>query len=912
MLGPEFSFESRTGVVSGPLAPLTRSIAADLDRLLPDEDFFIPTEKARMTRKGGRCERDGTYLEFDPATPRRHRCPACGNEFDAEEHYRWWIMGYQLWLSERAVHAAALGRLTDGARYRGLAESIVHRLAERYLALPNVDNVLGPTRVFFSTYLEAIWLLQLSVAVMILEHDASTPVGGIFRDRIALPSTELIREFNEGLSNRQVWNSAALGATALLLSRPDQLEQAMHGTGGLREFLESGLLSDGSWYEGENYHLFAHRGLWYLVTLAEQCGIDVPDELLRRFDSGFVAPLKTALPDYTVPARRDSPYRASLRQWRIAESLELGLARTPGSTELASGLMQLYQSGPDGDAQRWRSTGEAERNVPGVRLTRADLGWKSLLFAQPDLPRQRSLAPRSALMEGQGFGVIRRDEGRLYVALDYGHTGGGHGHPDRLNFWLVRDEDRVLEDVGTGSYVDPSLHWYRSTLAHNAPLVDGRSQDPVAGILRAWDEQGDYAWIDAEAAIAPHVLVRRSVMATSDYVIDRVEWTSNRAITFDLPMHVDGELDPTGPGWQPGLLQGGAGLEDGFDFVSATETSESHAGSPWASIDAKTVHGFVFFPAPHSWWRAVAPGPPGQPARRFFLARGIGHHGRIVSVWSWGDIAIDVVDDSAVRIVIANRSVVHRFVGDVWSAQAGSDETVLDGRRPRMRANGFAPRQSFTRTTLGIPLVPQAGLMMGTLSASGTGLRFHLGERNYLRTEASWADAGSPEADVVVAATLAELLVEVTVRNRQPNFREERVENPLDNEHPDTNSDGIQLHLAVSAHDGSRRYASWLLVPDPASGTARVTSRDDAAGIPLRATWQPTADGWQVLTRIPREVLGPPDAELALDVIVNEMPRSRERRRGQLVMSARAPGWAYLRGDRQDIDQLIPMKVEHV
>ncbi len=66
-----------------------------------------------------------------------------------------------------------------------------------------------------------------------------------------------------------------------------------------------------------------------------------------------------------------------------------------------------------------------------------------------------------------------------------------------------------------------------------------------------------------------------------------------------------------------------------------------------------------------------------------------------------------------------------------------------------------------------------------------------------------------------------------------------------------------------------------------------------------------------MLCRIPRTSLGPPADEIALDIIVNEMPRGRERRRGQLVMSAKAPGWAYLRGDRQDIDQLIPMKVEN-
>ena len=106
----------RRSVAGGPLAPLADSLAADLDRLLPDEDFFIPGEKARLTRSGGRCARDGVLLEFDPRSPRRHRCPQCGRTYDDEAHYRWWVMGYQLWLAERAVQAAVLWALRGNPR----------------------------------------------------------------------------------------------------------------------------------------------------------------------------------------------------------------------------------------------------------------------------------------------------------------------------------------------------------------------------------------------------------------------------------------------------------------------------------------------------------------------------------------------------------------------------------------------------------------------------------------------------------------------------------------------------------------------------------------------------------------------------------------------------------------------------
>jgi hypothetical protein len=47
-------------------------------------------------------------------------------------------------------------------------------------------------------------------------------------------------------------------------------------------------------------------------------------------------------------------------------------------------------------------------------------------------------------------------------------------------------------------------------------------------------------------------------------------------------------------------------------------------------------------------------------------------------------------------------------------------------------------------------------------------------------------------------------------------------------------------------------------------------------------------------------------------VTVNEMPSGRERRRGQLVMGATKPGWAYLRGDRHEREHLVLMTVRHV
>ena len=57
-------------------------------------------------------------------------------------------------------------RSIDPRHLARLARDILDAYSEAYANYPNRDNVLGPTRVFFSTYLESVWLLQLCVAAV--------------------------------------------------------------------------------------------------------------------------------------------------------------------------------------------------------------------------------------------------------------------------------------------------------------------------------------------------------------------------------------------------------------------------------------------------------------------------------------------------------------------------------------------------------------------------------------------------------------------------------------------------------------------------------------------------------------------------------------------------------------------------
>lgn len=896
----------RRAAASGPLAPLAASLRADLAPLFARAPE-VPVEKALLSRDGGRCAEHGVALEFDPYTPHEHRCPLCGAVHTGERHDRWWVWWYQLWLAERAVHAAALAVLGHDDAAARLAGDILRQCAERYLGYPNRDNALGPTRPFFSTYLESIWMLQLAIALDLLEVDGRAGgLSGLVRDRLLEPSAALIASFDEHGSNRQVWNDAAMLAAGRLLGRDDLVDRALAGASGLRAQLAGGLLADGTWYEGENYHLFAHRGLWYGVTMAEAMGAVLPPELVARFEEGFATPFASALPDYTFPSRRDSQYAVSLRQWRTAESCELGLARRD-DPRLRGALWELYERPgiPRRDPGRWRSTAESERNEPASALTRADLGWRSLLLARPGLPPLQPVPARSALLEGQGLAVLRRDGGRAWLALDYGHAGGGHGHPDRLDVLLSVGDDRWLDDMGTGSYVDPSLHWYRSTLAHNAPLVNGQSQQRTAGVLRAWDERGGVGWADAElrlGAAASGVRVRRSLVMMPDYAVDRLEWQAAADVDFALPIHLDARVDGAGP-FQGAVLLGGSAPEDGFAFVRDAEVAPAAARTVLRLERGGRIVGWVLVEPAGEIWRAIAPGPPGRAPRPFLLLRWRSGEGVAHVVWDWGAVVanVDAAGDGAAVTLRDGARHTHRAGDNGWHvdlAVAGAHSSVdLGGSRER-------PAIASTERERPEPeLVP---------AAPAAPLARELGESAYRTSEVSWQDAGEPRATVSLVVSGGSFVIDVHVRKAPLVFRAADAPDPaLDNEPPDVHSDGVQLYVrAPEWHE----HAGWLLVPEPEHGRVRTSHvAGTRADIPLDAAVALTPDGYRMRLAVPLALLGDcRENPVALQVVVNDMAPGRVRRRGQLVLSGAHGAPAYLRGDRESPDGFLDFLLPRV
>ncbi len=867
--------------------------AEPLLRRLPE----IPSAKALLSVDGGICPDDGAPLEFDPWSPQEHRCATCGRAFTGERHDRAWARWQHLWLAERAGDLATLAALDGDQAAAGRAAGILAAYGERYFGCPNRDNVLGPGRLFFSTYLESVWITSLMAAAGLLrEAGMLDPAAAEAAGAVAEEAANLIGEFDEGFSNRQTWHNAALAAIAVWFEDEELAARAIEGPTGMLAQLVRGIGDDGMWYEGENYHLFALRGLLVGAGWAAQAGVEITADprLAARLAAALRAPALTALPDHTFPARKDSRYGVSLAQPMYLELWEVGLARLPEETsDLRGWLGELYAAPPPA-AQRFDSylheTGEPPPSQP---RSRSDLSWWALLEMQPavaaDPPPWR---PGSLLLESQGLGILRA--GDRYASLECGPYGGGHGHPDRLHLTLHAGGVHWLPDPGTGSYVARDLFWYRSTLAHNAPRTDGRSQEPGHARCGAFAESGEWAWVLGE--YGPYT---RTLVAGPAYVLDVVEFAEAEEHLVELPWHPQGSVAVRSPGaW--------SAVELDEEFVSGAERFAPAAPGPVslrAEQGERVLH--VHLLADGELLRGTAPGVPGSGPAVFLLCRARGKGVRFVSVLETGR------DEPVVQGVRATGELIEvHLAGGIdrhvrtdagWEVATGGVTVALGGRRraavevrPLIDPYRRVPPRSVAPHFLEPPSLD--GTLEGFESAEPLVLDH---EDQYRRSEEPYPGPEEFSALAHVGWGEGELYVAVGVTTAEPVFREAGAPPLLlDNEPDDIHAEGAQLYLRPAAAGPAYGF---LIVPEPGGGL-RAHGASGTAGRTgmVRGAWRRTPEGYLLTAAVTLPEWDPRVGdEVGFDLLVNRMEPGRERRARQLVWSG-GGGWVYLRGDRQD------------
>ncbi len=879
----------------GDLAALLSSLTTKAAALL-DRSIVIPDVKAQLSTDGGVCPSCQTPLAFDPWSPEKHECPRCGAVATGPRHHAHWARAQHLWVAERAAHLAAVAVFTDGDGFAAKARELLRGYFRRYFELPNRDNALGPTHLFFSTYLESIWILNYLAAGYLLRERGwlgDEDVEAI--NAIADEAATLIGEFNEGLSNRQTWNAAALTAIAVWFGDEELGQTAVESRTGLLGHLTDGFDDDGMWIEGENYHLFALRGLLIGLEWAKVGGADLLENptLGEQLGRALMATARTALPDFTFPARKDSRFGVSLAHPAYLECWEHGLGRLGADAppELVSWLGQLYQQ-PSTPARTYdaylQDAAEADRD----RTTRADLSWWMLLSMLPTLPSaEEPFTAVSGLLATQGAAILRQHD--RYLGLECGAYGGGHGHPDRLHLTVHANGVHWLADPGAGSYVSRDLFWYRSTLAHNAPRLDGASQGEGDARCLAFDDRGEWGWI--AASYGP---LRRKVIHGPDWMVDLVELTGEEPHRLEVPWHLDGEVVVETPGrWEADRLEAEL-VEAAERFVpdAGTDVVLRATAAEAATVRLHLVGGLAV--------RAVGPGRPTPSATRqpFQLARAEGTAIRLVALLDFGG-AVTRIDVGPAEIAVTEPAgaTVIRLTGDRVAVVARGKTHELGGVIP---APPVVRRPKLERSSaLGEALrVDHRPALDGSLEGFDEGAPLVLDDEiHYYRSEEPYPGPEEFGATAHVHWDAETIFLAVVVTKPEvvlgdpaaPPLR-------LDNEPDDIHLDGIQVYYRPPGGP-----ARAFLIRPTVDGrvVARPIPGSPAEPIALEGGSAVSEMGYCLTVALPcPELEQLPDPAIEFDLVVNEARADRVRRTGQLAWGG-GHGWVYLRGDRRPENQ---------
>lgn len=496
--------------------------------------------KVELPDRGGQwfhwysCPKHGARLRNEG--PTRHVCPIDGEELKgypyddvalSTVHNRW----------ASGVRALGLVRqITGDTKYVAKAKEILLAYGEKYESYPLHDihgkPKVGGGKVGPQTLDESTWLITMVEGADCIWADLAEDERTTIERQLIRPATKVIRDHKMGIHNIQCWKNSAVGLAGLLLGDRELVKEAIEGEAGYFNQMRKGVLADGPWFEGAwGYHFYTVSALLHLTEGAHHSGINLyGPELKRMFD----APLALAMPNLTLPAFNDSN-AVDLRG--TAAAYETALAR------FKDDAYAVLTGRSNSDAALLHGRKAAAKTAA------------------------RDITSKNFPASGNVILASGTSENAVWLCMKYGPHGGGHGHPDKLNFVLYGLGQVLAPDPGTANYGVPiQAGWYRTTLAHNTLVVDGVSQKPAEGKCVAFLSTNGFSAVTAEAGkIYPGVSFHRTVaLLGNDLVVFIDQVRSDASHVLDLAYHNQGSLTAMSGGtpWQSPTNAGYAHLRD--------------------------------------------------------------------------------------------------------------------------------------------------------------------------------------------------------------------------------------------------------------------------------------------------------------------------------------------------------------
>jgi len=528
-------------------------VARSLKAFLLGAERRLKTPVPHPDRGGGwyhwyACSIDGAGLIT--VSPTEHKCRKCGKIYTGEPYDTVAIMGEHNKLGRNARDYGLAYALTGRLEFAKRAREILVGYADRYAGY-EMHDIRGPStrgsagKVGPQTLDESCWVIPVAQAYDFVAETMGDDERAHVEQDLLRAAVATIQRNNAGISNWQSWHNAGIAAVAYALRDAKLIDAAINGRSGFQFQMENSVTDDGFWYEGAwGYHYYALSAHLQLTEMAARSGMDLYQN--PRYKGLFQVSMQFMAPNRILPAFHDAHLTGGLAGSRFYEV--------------------AYRRW--GDPMFAWAVNERRR------------GWDSMLYGALDVPKQEQPPQDSVNFTGLGWAVLRSGTSRdgMYLALDYGPHGGGHGHPDKLGFSFYALGDFLAHDPGCVAYGLP-IHgeWYRQTVSHNTVVVDGQSQEQGTGELDFYVASPRMGVVSARAAGATDpVQFRRLALMTGELLllVDDVSDTAEHQ--YDWAFHGVGE------------------------FASALPLA-ARADAPGKDSGYQHIEGVTAAPAPGTW-----------------------------------------------------------------------------------------------------------------------------------------------------------------------------------------------------------------------------------------------------------------------------------------------------------------------
>jgi hypothetical protein len=398
--------------------------------------------------------------------------------------------------------AGFLYQLSGDERYAVYIRDMFMEYAAMFGTLPIHPTVrsYATGKIFWQCLNDANWLVYTSQAYDCIYDFLTEQERGILEQKLFKPFADFISvenpQFFNRVHNHSAWGNAAVGMIALVMNDEERLNRALYGLdigtsnadlfakdndggyihehgkskAGFFAQLDHSFSPDGYYTEGPYYQRYAMTPFMLFALALENVR---PDIKVFEYRNGVLLKAVGALINQSNSKGEffpinDAQKGMSVKAFSVVSAIDITFQFTKDPTLLDIAIQQ-----------------------DEVRLDQS--GYKVAKGIEENLDRpfiKRSTELRDGANGDQGaLGILRAFNDRneeITVVFKYAAHGMGHGHFDKLSYFIYDNATEIIQDYGAarwvnidqkagGRYLEENKSWAKQSIAHNTLVIDQKS-----------------------------------------------------------------------------------------------------------------------------------------------------------------------------------------------------------------------------------------------------------------------------------------------------------------------------------------------------------------------------------------------------------------------------------------------------